>query len=145
MNRSRRRTGRHEVCTEFAVRIRFTAMAESLSDLPRIPEDIRAAFREAVGLFCGWWGPAPEPLLTLDQKPITISAVCGIVAKFNDAMPEYLQQALCDLKGGNRDLGDQSYGSGARYLLELIAAHNAECGGADLPDLKVGAEVQSHP
>ena len=65
--------------------------------------------------------------MNLDQKSITISAVCGFVAKFNDAMPEYLQQALCDLKGGNRDLGDRSYGNGARYLLELIEAHKAEC------------------
>ena len=100
-------------------------MAESPPDLARIPEDFRAAFREAVGLFCGWWGPAPEPLVSLDQKPITISAVCGLVTKFNEAMPEYLQQALCDMKRGNRDLGDRSYASGARYLLELIEAHKA--------------------
>ena len=63
--------------------------------------------------------------MSLDQKPITISAVCGLVTKFNEAMPEYLQQALCDMKRGNRDLGDRSYGSGARYLLELIEAHKA--------------------
>jgi hypothetical protein len=101
-------------------------MADSPPDLARIPEDFRAAFREAVGLFYGWWGPAPEPLVSLDQKPITISAVCGLVTKFNEAMPEYLRQALCDLKRGNRDLRDPSYGSGARYLLELIEAHKAE-------------------
>jgi hypothetical protein len=41
-------------------------------------------------------------------------------------MPEYLQQALCDLKRGNRDLADRSYGGGARYLLELIEAQKAE-------------------
>jgi hypothetical protein len=101
-------------------------MAESPPDLPRIPENIRVAFREAVGLFCDWWGPVPEPLVSLDQKPFTIGAVCGFVTKFNDVMPEYLQQALCDLMGGNRNLGDRSYSSGARYLLELIEAHKAE-------------------
>ena len=101
-------------------------MVENPPDLPHIPDDIRAAFREAVGLFCDWWGPAPEPLVSLDQKPITISAVCGFVTKFNEAMPEYLRQALCDLMGRNHDLGDRSYGSGARYLLELIEAHKAE-------------------
>ena len=30
------------------------------------------------------------------------------------------------LMGGNHELGDRSYGSGARYLLELIEAHKAE-------------------
>jgi hypothetical protein len=100
-------------------------MAEGPPDLAHIPEDFRAAFREAVGHFYGWWGPAPEPLVSLDQKLITISAVCGFVMKFNEAMPEYLHQALCDLKRGNRNLGDRSYGSGARYLLELIEAHKA--------------------
>jgi hypothetical protein len=44
----------------------------------------------------------------------------------NEAMPEYLHQALRDLKRGNRNLEDRSYGSGARYLLELIEAHKAE-------------------
>ena len=126
MSKKRRGAGWHGVCQEFPVRIRCVPMAEGPPDLPRIPENICAAFREAVGLFCGWWGPAPEPLVSLDQKSITITAVCGFVAKFNDAMPEYLQQALCDLKEGNRDLGDRSYGTGARYLLELIEAHKAE-------------------
>jgi hypothetical protein len=78
-------------------------MVESSSDLPRIPENIRSAFREAVGLFCNWWGPAPEPLVSVDQRHFTISAVCGFVMKFDDVMPEYL-----------------------RYLLELINAHKAK-------------------
>jgi hypothetical protein len=110
----------------FLVRVRCIPMVESSSDLPCIPENIRSAFREAVGLFCNWWGPAPEPLVSVDQKHFTISAVCGFVMKFDDVMPEYLQQALWDLRGGNRDLGDQSYGTGARYLLELINAHKAK-------------------
>jgi hypothetical protein len=101
-------------------------MVESPSDPPRMPENIRAAFREAVGLFCNWWGPAPEPLVGIDQKPLTISVVCGFVTKCDDVMPEYLQQALWDLGGGNPNLGDQSYGSGAHYLLQLINAHKAK-------------------
>jgi hypothetical protein len=101
-------------------------MVESSSDLPRIPENIRSAFREAVGLFCNWWGPAPEPLVSVDQRHFTISAVCGFVMKFDDVMPEYLQQALWDLRGLNCDLGDQSYGTGACYLLELINEHKAK-------------------
>jgi hypothetical protein len=84
------------------VRVRCIPMVESSSDLPRIPENIRSAFRDAVGLFCNWWGPAPEPLVSVDQRHFTISAVCGFVMKFDDVMPEYLQQALWDLRGGNR-------------------------------------------
>jgi hypothetical protein len=64
--------------------------------------------------------------VSVDQRHFTISAVCCFVMKFDDVMPEYLQQALWDLRGGNRDLGDQSYGTGARYLLELINEHKAK-------------------
>ena len=35
----------------FLVRVRCIPMVESSSDLPCIPENIRSAFREAVGLF----------------------------------------------------------------------------------------------
>ena len=59
MSKKRRGVGWHGVCNEFPVRIRCVPMAEGPPDLPRIPENICAAFREAVGLFCGWWGSRP--------------------------------------------------------------------------------------
>jgi hypothetical protein len=49
---------------------------------------------------CTWLSLAQECSSTVgpsfDQKPITISAVCGLVTKFNEAMPEYLQPPLKD-------------------------------------------------
>ena len=42
--------------------------------------------------------------MSVDQRHFTISAVCGFVMKFDDVMPEYLQQALWDLRYGAFDL-----------------------------------------
>jgi len=62
-----------------------------LTDPPgaqQIPADLSEAFRDSVGLFYEWWPGDPEPRVTLGQKLVPISAVCDLVGKFTDGLPE---------------------------------------------------------
>jgi hypothetical protein len=93
---------------------------------PPISQALSEAFRDAIDQY-EIVGPAldDEFLVSLDGKRCTIDEVCRRVMEFRDPMPELHQQMLCQLRGGNYDLGDQSYGSGARYLLDLKKARKA--------------------
>jgi hypothetical protein len=80
-----------------------------------------------VGRYSGdWIPPAPAlKMISLDQRSYSIRTVCGFVTIFRDPMPEHPQHALRDLRIGESDLGDLSYGSGARYLVGLMNARTA--------------------
>jgi hypothetical protein len=95
-------------------------------DHPPISRALSAAFRDAIDQY-GIVGPAldDELLVSLDGKRYTIDEVCRRVIEYRDPMPELHRQMLCELRGGNCDLGDQSYGSGARYLFDLKKARRA--------------------
>jgi hypothetical protein len=90
-----------------------------------IPKDLREAFHDAVALFSDWNRGGPEPDVSLQQRPWPISAVCSLVMKFNDPMPENVLHRLCS-QIDPTDLRDTSYGSGARCLYSAINARKAE-------------------
>ena len=58
-------------------------MAEQLS----IPADLSAAFHRAVWSFRDWGFARFEPSVSVDQNPFLISAVCDLVMKFKDPLP----------------------------------------------------------
>ena len=79
-----------------------------------IPPKLSEAFESAVAAYDSWTPGEPEPEVSFDMKPFPISAVFGFVTNFSDPMPERLQFILASLRGGEGNLGDRSYGSGAR-------------------------------
>jgi hypothetical protein len=94
-----------------------------------IPEELRQAFDEAVGQYSYWDRGGPEPLVTLGRTPWTISAVCNLVTKFNDPMPDNVYQYLCGRADSSCNLQqDRSYGNGARCLYGLIQARKSQYG-----------------
>jgi hypothetical protein len=98
-------------------------MAEELPD--PIPRELHDAFWGAIGLYRDWGRGQPEPEVSLNQKPVTISLVCDLVMQFEDPMPDELWRLLADTARGSVEL-DRSYGSGARCLAELIRRRKAE-------------------
>jgi hypothetical protein len=64
-----------------------------------IPTNLRDAFHFAV--LCTprhWSGEDPDPeIISLDLKPFTPSAICGLVTKFADPMPQYIYDVLREL------------------------------------------------
>jgi hypothetical protein len=103
-------------------------MAEQLS----IPADLSAAFHRAVWSFRDWGFARFEPSISVDQNAFLISAVCDIVMKFKDPLPNnvfdkllaYTLEGPPSLRG---DLAkDRSYATGARCLLKMIWDRKAE-------------------
>jgi hypothetical protein len=97
-----------------------------------IPERLSEAFHHAVWLFDDWTPSVPELEVSLDRKPFSMSAVCGLVDTFNDPLPEQIVDRLlsymhiqhAELRG--KLAQDRSYAGGARCLLGLIDSRKAE-------------------
>jgi hypothetical protein len=84
-----------------------------------IPTNLRDAFHFAV--LCTprhWSGGDPDPeVISLDRKPFTPSAICGLVTRFTDPMPRFIYDVLREL---GYPEGDLSYAAGARFVIALI-------------------------
>jgi hypothetical protein len=103
-----------------------STMVDTSSD--PIPEELRQAFNEAVMQYSYWDSVGPEPEVMLHRAPWTISAVCSLVTKFDDPMPDNIFQFLCGQADSSSKLleGDRSFRSGARCLAGLIQARKAQ-------------------
>jgi hypothetical protein len=96
------------------------AVSDAIPD--PIPRDLREAFDKAVTCYVNIWSPsdaAPETEVLFNAKLYPFSAIFRFAENFSDPMPDHLQRHLARLPGGG-DLGNLSYGSGARYLLKLM-------------------------
>jgi hypothetical protein len=64
-----------------------------------IPTNLRDAFHFAVlSTPRHWSGEDPDPeIISLDLKPFTPSAICGLVTKYADPMPQYIYDVLREL------------------------------------------------
>ena len=95
-------------------------------------ENLSEAFNNAVWLFADWTSSLPELEVSLDRKPFSMSAVCGLVDGFSDPLPEqvvdrllsYMRIQHAELK--HKLTLDRSYAVGARCLLGLIDSRKAE-------------------
>jgi hypothetical protein len=77
------------------------------------------------------WRAEPEPEVSLDLKPVSISAVCRDVLPFNDPLPEDLFEKLffhlhAEHTILKRELDSPTYATAARCFLELIEHRKAE-------------------
>jgi hypothetical protein len=95
----------------------------------QIPEELADAFWEALYLFTEWDTLGGEPFITRLRNPTLISAVCGLVEKFNNEMPEEVYLALNDQASRyGMAAPEHTYSAGARCLHELIKAQKkARC------------------
>jgi hypothetical protein len=89
-----------------------------------IPTNLRDAFYFAVlNTPRHWSGEDPDPeFISLDRKPFTASAICGLVTKFANPMPRYIYNVLRELGYAE---GDLSYAAGARFVISLIENRKA--------------------
>jgi hypothetical protein len=89
-----------------------------------IPANLRNAFYFAILNTPRHWSdedPDAE-VISLDRKPFTASAICGLVTKFADPMPRFIYDALRELGYAEEDL---SHAAGARFLISLIENRKA--------------------
>ena len=94
-------------------------MAEQSPD--PIPGELRDAFSNAIGQYGDWRREESEAEVSLNMQAVAISAVCELVSKFEDPMPDDLWHRLATVTPGGEDLpNDRSYRSGARFLARLI-------------------------
>lgn len=100
-------------------------MAEPSSD--SIPADLSAAFRSAVWLYSYWMPSLREPQVRLGGDFHAMSAVCGLVDRFRDRLPDdVLDKLMIYMRNirytllRQRIVADQSYAAGARCFLRLI-------------------------
>jgi hypothetical protein len=89
-----------------------------------IPTNLRDAIHFAIlSTPRHWSGEDPDPeIISLDLKPFTPSAICGLVTKFADPMPQYIYDVLRELGYAEADL---SYAAGARFVISLIENRKA--------------------
>jgi hypothetical protein len=93
-------------------------MTEKAGPIPRAFCD---AFNGAISAYLTWSPGELEPVLSMNQQPFEIGAVCTLMAKFEDPMPEELWHVLLSAPGSAGEVVDRSYGSAARYLAQLIS------------------------
>ena len=92
-----------------------------------IPNDLSAAFRSAVWLYSDWMPSLPEPQVMLRSETHDMSAVCGLVDRFRDRLPDdvfdrlmiYMRDMRYTLLR-QKIVADQSYTAAARCFLKLI-------------------------
>jgi hypothetical protein len=90
-----------------------------------IPQKLREAFDQAVSVYPSWMPPLPERLVTIDDKLLTMSEVCGVVEKFRDALPAPTFDRLSGYIAEHRQLRDklerdQTYSTAANCFRQLI-------------------------
>jgi len=99
-----------------------------------IPNDLRAAFRSAVWLYSHWMPSLPEPHVRLGSEFHAMSAICGLVDRFRDRLPDdvfdrlmiYMRDIRYTLLR-QKIVADQSYTAGARCFLRLIEDRKRQC------------------
>ena len=57
-----------------------------------IPSELRTAFRAAVWSYADWNPAQPEPQVQVGGSAQAISAVCGLVDKFQDHLRTFLRR-----------------------------------------------------
>jgi hypothetical protein len=105
-------------------------MANPASD--PIPRELSEAFHRAVSLYLDWSPALPEPQISAGMKLRTMSAVCELVAGYNDQLPlEIFNTLYHQMHMGHERLKeklgvDASYSIGAYCLLKLIEHRKTE-------------------
>ena len=97
-----------------------------------IPPNLADAFHQAVWLYEDWSPALPELEVSIDRKPFSMSAVCGLVDSFSDPLPEQIADRLLSymhiqhpqLK--ERLGAERTYSAAARCLRGLIEDRKAE-------------------
>jgi hypothetical protein len=85
-----------------------------------LPNELHTAFRAAVWAYADWNPAQPEPEVQVDGGVQAISAVCGLVDKFQDRLPHDIFDRL------------MSYVREIRYTLlrqKLVAEHSYAAAG----------------
>jgi hypothetical protein len=86
-----------------------------------IPNDLRDAFWGAIGAYSNWSYGQPEPEISYQRRPISISLVCDLVGHYDDPMPTDFWNLLTSLAPRSEDPpAGQSFASGARFLQKQI-------------------------
>ena len=92
-----------------------------------IPNNLREAFSHAVRCYSDWIPSRPEPEVCIGSTSHSMSAVCGLVEKFHDQLPDdvfgMLMRHMRDIRYTllrQKIVADQSYVAGARCFLRLI-------------------------
>jgi hypothetical protein len=101
--------------------------AKSKAQSGPIPDDLRAAFRQAVWSYADWNPALVEPEVTVANRHYALSAVCGLVDDFHDRLAEdifdrlmsYLREIRYTLLR-QRLVADHSYAAAGQCFLRLI-------------------------
>jgi hypothetical protein len=81
-----------------------------------ITESLVEAFCTAILAFDDWkWGDR-EPQVFLDGKFLPVSAIANFVSKFNDPMPDGINDFLCKVIGPGNTPTDCTFAAGANSL-----------------------------
>jgi hypothetical protein len=88
---------------------------------------VREAFHNAVWLYADWTPSMPEPIVRVGSTCRSMSAVCGLVAEFNDLLPDHVFDTLMiymrDIRYTllrQKIFAEHSYAEGGRCFLRLI-------------------------
>jgi hypothetical protein len=99
-----------------------------------IPGELRAAFRSAVWLYSGWMPSLAEPEVRFRSELHAMSAVCRLVDRFGDPLPDdvfdKLMTYMRDIRYTllrQKIVADQSYRAGARCFSRLIEDRKQQC------------------
>jgi hypothetical protein len=93
-----------------------------------IPLNLQEALRDMVYRYAaGEWTPAdPDVYASIDRKPFTFEAACGLIDVFDDQLPEdLLHLLLANIHYGDEDLKEDlatkgAYSSAARAMRLLM-------------------------
>jgi hypothetical protein len=90
-----------------------------------VPHKLREAFDQALSAYPSWMPMLPERLVTVDDKLLTLSEVCGLVEKFRDALPVSTFHQLSHYMAEHKQLRDklerdQTYSTAANCFRQLI-------------------------
>jgi hypothetical protein len=103
-----------------------------MAELHVIPLDMAEAFSEAVLAYSNWTPSIPEFRVRLGGDSFTMSAICDLVDKYPDQLPDkvlaVLRSYFHDMPHGDlkeRLATDRSYAIGARCLRRLIERRKA--------------------
>jgi hypothetical protein len=78
------------------------------------PGDLRDAFADAVEAYAAWPEGGLEPRVELQDQPVPISRVFGLLHNCTDIMPRAIRDEVRDLVPGEAVSG--SYAAGAQVL-----------------------------
>lgn len=93
------------------------------------PGDLRNAFLEAIEAYGAWIPKGPEPTVEVQDRPIGLAALCGLLWNCSDIMPGSEQQQLEDALpqrcfGEDRAGSLSTYARAARAMSAAIKGDN---------------------